>query len=159
MRKKVVGWLISVLALGGVYAWATVAARPQGSDEVQVRAVILTAAAAMSEGRASNAMSVVSPDYKDSTGMNYDRLNILARRAATNHKYWTATVRHLAESVRGDQASVELTLAVNSEEGSNARNVQLGIVLRRESVSVWGVIPTQRWRVMSVSGIPEDLAM
>lgn len=159
MKKKIVGWLVAALALGGVYAWAKVAVQPQGSDEVQVRAAILIAAAAMNEGRTGNAMSAVSPDYKDSTGLNYDRLNILARRAASNHKHWSATVRHLATSVSGNEAAADVSLAVNSDDNSNARNVQLGLSLRRENVNVWGVIPTQRWRIVSVTGIPEELAM
>lgn len=156
MRKTMLKWLTAVVVLGAAYAWAYVYLQPQGSDESQIHATILNAANTLSEGSAAEAMSTVSPDYKDSTGLNRERLYLLARRAAYNHRYWSASVRHIATTVRGADASADVSLTIMTTETGQQRDVRLGLVMRREPVHIWGVVPTQRWRVVSVTGIPEE---
>lgn len=157
MLKRLVWLVIAIIAAGGLYTWARGAVRLRGSDEGQVRSALLDAIAAINGGRVGEAMSVVSSDYKDSTGLNRDRLWILARRAADNREFWTVTVRRLSVQVSGAGASAEVLLQIHTDEATAAREYPLTVTMRKEDTHVWGIIPTQRWRVVGAIGLPDEL--
>ncbi|HEY3413743.1 MAG TPA: hypothetical protein VGM51_11915 [Armatimonadota bacterium] len=157
MLKRFVGFAVCALLLGGVYTWARSAARLEGSGSAQVTSTILAAFQAANMGRVSEAMDAVSSDYKDSTGLNRDRLWLLLHRAADNRQLWDVTARKITPTVDGRDASVELLAAVNIDGEPTQRTYPLTLSMRLEDTHVWGVIPTQRWRVVSVGGLPDEL--
>lgn len=157
MLKRICGLAVGALLLGGMYTWARSAARLEGSGPSQIRAAILGAFQAANEGRVSEAMNVVSSDYKDSTGMNRDRLWILLRRTADNRQYWSVTARKITATALPREASVDVVAAVNIDGEATPRIYPLTFSMRLEDTHIWGVVPTQRWRIVSANGLPDDL--
>ena len=157
MLKRFIGLAVGALLLGGMYTWARSAARLEGSGPAQIRAAILDAFQAANQGRVSEAMGIVSPDYKDSTGLTRDRLWILLRRAADNKQSWTVTARKIVPTAAAREASVEVIASVTIDGEAAPRILPLTLSMRLEDTHIWGVIPTQRWRIVSTGGLPDDL--
>ena len=156
MLKRFVGLAVVALLLGGMYTWARSAARLEGSAPGQIRAAILDAFQAANQGRVSEAMGVISPDYKDSTGLNRDRLWILLRRAADNKRSWTVTARKITPTATACEANVDVIASVTVDGEAAPRILPLTLSMRLEDMHIWGVIPTQRWRIVSTGGLPEE---
>jgi hypothetical protein len=159
MAKRM-AWLAGLaLAAAVLYLWGSRAAQPMGTDSGQIRGAIVDAADALQQGRAGDAMRVVSPDYKDSTGMNYARLRLLARQAARNRDMWSATVQNVQPVVNGGEADVQVTVVVRRADGGGATTDTLQVHMRKEPVHAWLIIPTTRWRVTSVDHLPGGLSL
>jgi hypothetical protein len=157
MVKRLVVLSIAILALGALYAAATISARPDGTDEGQIRAALVDAINAMNHGHVTSAMSVVSPDYKDSTGFTRERLWLLANRAAENRKEWTAMVTQIKPRVEGNDASVSITLRVTMASGHETHDYPITLTMRREDSRAWLLVPTRRWHILGSTGLPPEL--
>ncbi len=150
-------WLVAALAvLGAVYALAYRAAQPRGTPSGQIRETILDAADALQDGHPGATMRAVSSDYKDSTGMNRDRLYFLARQASRNRQYWEAIVEDVTSDVRGDEADVRVQVSIRRTEGGGTLRHTINLRMRREDARAWLVVPTKRWRVVSAENLPLD---
>jgi hypothetical protein len=158
MTKRMAWWAGLALAAAVLYFWGSRAVQPVGTDSGQIRGAIVDAADALQQGRAGDAMRIISPDYKDSTGMNYARLRLLARQAALNRDMWSATVQNVQPRVNGGEADVEVTVVVRPADGG-ATTDTMRVHMRKERVHAWLVIPTTRWRVTSVDHLPGGLSL
>lgn len=152
--KQALRYLAVALALGVVYALAYRAAQPQGTPTAQIRATLLDATDALQQGQAGAAMRAVSSDYKDSMGNNRDRLYVLAREAARNRNYWNAVVENIRPEVRGDEATVEMDVAVRFSEVTIVARHHITLQLRREDAHAFLIVPTKRWRVVGAENLP-----
>src|SRR5690242_12294875 len=98
MSKRFVWIIIAVLAVVGAYAAAYRSAQPTGTPQGQIRGAIMDSVEALNHGNVSGAMSVVSPDYKDSS-YNRSQLYMMARQAAENRAYWSAVVQQVQPEI------------------------------------------------------------
>jgi len=157
MTGKRVAWLAAlVLAAGVLYAAAYRAVQPVGTDSGQIRGALVDAVDALRHGRAGDAMRVVSPEYKDSTGMNYARLRLLARQAARNRDMWDATVESVEPVVTGDTAQVSVTVAIRQTSGGGVTRDTMQLRMEKDPVYAWLILPTERWRVTGADHLPSE---
>lgn len=157
MVKRIVIMVIGLLALSALYAAARNSAQPDGPDKGQIRAALVDAVNALNQGRVSAAMSVVSPDYKDSTGFSRDRLWLLARRASDNRADWSASLARVNSQVDGDTAGVDVTLRITTGRHNQVHDYPISLTMRREDTRVWLVLPTRQWHIVTSTGLPEDM--
>ncbi|HEY3268235.1 MAG TPA: hypothetical protein VGM37_15035 [Armatimonadota bacterium] len=159
MAKRLLWWFVAALAAGVAYAALYRSVQPVGTPQGQIRGALMEALDALQHGRASAAMSVVAPDYKDSTGFNRDRLYILARQATENREWWSATIARLEPTMEGNEATVALQLAVRRTEGGTTQTEDMTVRLRNDKVYAYGIAPTHRWRVISATNIPNEVTV
>jgi hypothetical protein len=159
MSKRPVWVAAIVIAAGILYLIGYNSVQPVGTDSGQIRGAIVDAVDALKHGRAGDAMRVVSPEYKDSTGLNYTRLRLLARQAAVNREMWTATVQSVNPMVTGNTARVSVTVAIGHPQGGGATTDTIQLQMRKDPVYAWLIFPTERWRVTSADHLPSDLSI
>lgn len=156
MSKRPPWAVILLVAAAVLYFVGYRSVQPVGTDTGQIRGAIVDAVDALRHGRAGDAMRVVSPEYKDSTGMNYTRLRLLARQAAINRNMWSARVDSVDPVVTGDTADVSVSVAIGDGQGIGMRADTIQLRMRKDPVYAWLVFPTERWRVTSADHIPMD---
>jgi hypothetical protein len=153
-------WLAALaLVVGVLYAAGYHAVQPVGTESGQIRGAIVDAVDALQHGRAGDAMRVVSPDFKDSTGMNYARLRLLARQAARNRDMWNATVQSVEPLVNGDTAQVSVTVVIGQEKGGGTTTDTMQLRMHKDPVYAWLVFPTERWRVTGADHLPSEASV
>lgn len=156
MTQRMMWAAAIVVAVGILYILGYRAVQPIGTDTGQIRGAVVDSVDALRHGRAGDAMRIVAPDYKDSTGMNTSRLRLLARQAARNRDAWTASVLSVESQIAGDTARVAVTVTVGDTGGNSAPPDTIELRMRKDRVYAWLIFPTDRWRVISADHLPSD---
>ena len=133
-----------------IYAIATIDRR---GDEVQIRSLIQDAAAAIQKHDLGGTISCVSVHYKDSTGLNYDRLRNLTATTLRIENDYTTSAEILRLDITGKDAVADVHAVVRSVGGRALYDRELTLILQKESSRHAGIIPVEVWRVISVSNL------
>lgn len=146
--------LAALVAAYMVYAAVTVDRR---SDEVRIRALIQDAAAAVEKRDLSRAMGAVSRDYRDESGLNYDRLRALAAQALREDAGYRVAASISSVSIEGESASVQMHATVRSAASEfPIYDSDLTLLLRKEPTLHARMLPTRVWRVVSIGNLGLD---
>jgi hypothetical protein len=154
-----------LLAVAGLWVWRAVEAqRPQGSDEAQIRALILDCARAAERRDARVLAHWISEEYRDANGFSAE---IVQRQAARI----LANAREVRAFIPADSLTIQVGL--DRDTASAAFSVQfrasgkngelrfegpLQLRLRREPVRYYLIFPGAEWRVAGVDGYSMDSA-
>jgi hypothetical protein len=147
-------WVLAVPAMVGFALYGRNAAKPKGTPSGQIRAALGDALEAFNDGNLAGAMSVVSHDYKDSTGNNRDRLYLLGRRALNGEERGSVILQRLSPAIEGDTATVPVTVRVDWPL-MMPRDADLVLTMKREPARVWLLFPSTRWKVTGADGMLE----
>jgi len=149
MRLKMALMLLAALA---TYAGVSVATLDRSSDTKKLEAVVAQAAKSVSTRNLDGIISHVSENYKDSSGLNYQRLRmIIAQSLRSDSDYaCDAAVRSL--SITGDRADVGVRVKVRGADLGTVyeRDITLHFI-RERAMHNW-IIPTTVWRVNDAEG-------
>lgn len=147
---------LSALALAILYGGYGLLTVDRRSDAQQLRSLVERAATAVQKRDVGGAISCVSRSYKDTNGLNYDRLRLAAAQAMRMEEPYTAgaEIRHL--TVDGRDAAIEIHAWVASRNGQPIYNRNVTLVLRKESGRHMMLIPVKVWRVVSSQNLGID---
>lgn len=156
--RKVIWVTLAVLVVGfGVFAFATLDRR---TDEEQVNSLFDQAADAIAKRDTGGALSLVSADYKDPSGLNCDRLRLLTAQALQSEQKFTVDYKLSNVNVSGDTATAGVDLTVRGVDPSKTIYKRLlTVTLRKEDSRHALIIPTKVWRVTSIENLglaPEE---
>ena len=136
-----------IVAIYGIYAFATLDRR---ADEVRIRSLIADTVAAIQKRDLGGTIACLSRDYKDDSGLNYDRLRVLTAQSLRVESQYTASARIDSLRIDGDRAAVGLRAAVKAVGGDYLYQRNLTLHLRKEPSRHMGIIPIKVWRVVKV---------
>lgn len=150
--------LVAIAALSyGIYAFATVDRR---SDEAQLTALVNDAAAAVQKQDLNGTISCVSKDYKDDSGLNYDRLRLLTAQALRSEENYTANTDIKNLQIDGDTATIKLRAKVRGSDPSRiVYERDLTVYLTKENARHALIIPVKTWRVTRIEKLGFEDAM
>jgi len=156
--RKVIWVTLAVLVLGyGVFALATLDRR---ADDEQIRSLFVQAADAVAKRDTGGALSLVSADYKDASGLNYDRLRLLTAQALHSEQKFTVDYKLANITISGDTATAGVDLTVNGgDPGRTIYKRLLTVTLHKENIRHALIIPTKVWHVTSIENLglsPEE---
>jgi hypothetical protein len=146
--------VVAVVVVGvlGIRMYQSV--QPQGPPERQIQGEIHDAVTAFNHDDLNTALRVISPDYKDSSGMNKDRLRLMARQAGGRVDA-TLILKQLVEvRLDGDEAEVPAIFSVRIAGSPRVDEYNLTLHMRNEEVHAYGFLPTTRWRIVRIEGLP-----
>ncbi|MHB9037877.1 MAG: hypothetical protein ACYC64_14560 [Armatimonadota bacterium] len=146
-------WIVLFVAAVtyAVIAFATVDRR---DDDAQITSMIRSTVSSIQKRDLSGTISCVSKDYKDSSGMNYDRLRLLTAQALRVENNYTADAQTKRIDVKGDTALVDLHFAVRAVNGGRPMYERdLMLHLNKEDGRHAWIIPIKIWRVTEVDGL------
>ena len=149
--RVIAGVVGAALAVGILMFLLTPGDRISAEDEI--RTTLNNAATAYSAGKMWEVMSVLSPTYKDGTGMTRDQTAALLTRYRAETPASRAFIEKMTIAVTGGEAEVPLT--VNVQDGAGTRHFDFTAHLRREKDTVFGFVPVQRWKVYRMDGLPD----
>jgi hypothetical protein len=132
-------------------AFATV---DRSDDETKIRTMIRETVSSIQKRNLGGAISCVSKDYKDQSGMNYDRLRLLTAQALRVEKDYTACAQSKQVNIQADEATVEMRFAVTEiKDGGSMYKRDLTLHLTKENARHAWIIPVKVWRVTAVDGL------
>lgn len=158
MHKAV--W-IAVLLAAVAYVAAAFATVDHRSDRARIDALIARGAQAVQKRDVTGVVSCISTDYKDDTGINYDRLRILLAQAMRAEGGYIVTTSTQSERIDGDQATVTLHVTLRHPDGVVFYDRKLALDLVNEAATHMLIVPTKSWRVVSSEnlGLPTTESM
>jgi hypothetical protein len=157
-RNWAVAALLLVAAAGGLFA-AVRARMPVGSDPEQIRALLDRGESAAERREIGGVMRFVSPEYRDGSGFTRDSLRLLVGRALRDAQSVDVSTPERSVNIQvgpdGQHATLACDVSVRLAErggGNVARDAHLTFRLSKEPVRIFGVFPTQEWRVIRADG-------
>lgn len=155
MYKKIAALLLAaVVILLAIFVFQT--AKPSAlPPERQIASTLAAAAVDYNTGNVWRAFRILSPDYKDSTGLTADQLRTLVTRARVEAPDQVVTIQQMEPRVEGETASVPLTVRLGQPATGAGREYTVTLRMARESTTAYGVIPVKRWRVTYVENMPD----
>jgi hypothetical protein len=161
MKSRAVLWLAGLVLLGTLAFGAKLAVdarRPKGTDQQQLRQMLLEGEMAAERGNASGITKFISPSYEDSAGMNDDRLVYQIRAYFRDRGPLEVNIPSESIDVNLDPGektgTVRFQLLVGSQvPGSGASTeMELGLKVAKEPVYYYWIFPGEEWRVTGADG-------
>jgi len=140
-------WITLAILVAGyvVFAFATV---DHNSDEAQITAIVQKGTEATQNRNPGSLISVVSTNYKDEAGLNYDRLRLVLAQALRNETDFTVSTSIKNTRIKGDTATVQLHVTIKRPlKGEVFYDRDLTMLLAKESGRHAMIIPVKVWRV------------
>jgi len=157
MRMIIWVSVVAFAASYGIFAYTTLDRR---SDEAQVTSLFSQAADAIQRRDLSGAIGCVSANYKDPSGLNYDRLRVLTAQALRMEQKFNVDYKLDNVRISGDTASAGVDLTIKGADPNTiVYKRMLTVTLTKESGRHALVIPVKVWRVTSIDNLglaPEE---
>ncbi|MEN6356564.1 MAG: hypothetical protein ABFD83_05710 [Armatimonadota bacterium] len=151
MRTYIRLALLAIVISCVIIAFATV---DRNSDETQIRTMIHSTVTSIAKRDLGGTIACVSSNYKDSTGMTYERLRMLVAQALRVESDYNASANIKSIRIDGDKAEVGLHFTVTATKGgSPIYERDLTLHLAKEDARHAWIIPVKVWRVTSVDGL------
>lgn len=141
--------IVIVVCMIGIGLYYKTAA-PQLSPQQQILRQIVTALNGANSGQEDTVLSVIAPDYLDSSGhdKDYVRAGLARVFSYAHHPHYTVTQPLI--TVTGDTATTDFTVQVTDPATNYIYLTRaVHVVWRRERTHVWLVIPTTIWLATS----------
>jgi hypothetical protein len=152
-KSRVVAIIILVLVLLGV-RYQMMLNRPAESEEEEIAALIQRGETGVERKKTSEAMSIVSKDYKDSIGMTYGMMRIRVADALNSAERPDVTITQSAIRTSGDEATMRFHVrVVDRRNDSTLFEHDLTINLRKEKPHRYLIFTSHEWRVTSTQGL------
>jgi hypothetical protein len=140
-----------LLVIAGWFVFSTMRVSSDPPD-VQIQSALSDAATSYNTGRVWDALSIVSSEYKDNTGLTRDQLTALISRYRVEAPDALVTIEKADVQITGDEAVIPMEVSIS---GPAVRRYSVTLHMKRENVTAYGVIPVKRWRVFRVENMPE----
>lgn len=161
MNNRWAAILVGLVLLGGAALWvwrAVEAQRPTGTDEQQIRMMLLEGERAAERLDAAALGRLISEDYRDNMGLSDTSVRYEIRRYLKEQQ--TLEVDIPSESIQvnvqpdGQQASVTFQARVTRQlQGLTSRfELPMALNLKKERVYYYWVFPGKEWRITSAEG-------
>ena len=141
--------LIVFAVLAAVYLVAAFATVDRRSDTQQIGELISDGRSAAQNRDLAGVVSLVSRNYTDESGFNYDRLRILIANAMREETDYSVEVSNRRVEIDGDKADVDLYVVLKRSGGNVFYERDLKLILTKESARHLFIVPTSVWRVVS----------
>ncbi len=156
MRKS--SWIALgiILAIAAALGYGKLS-EPPPPDADQIRDLLARGEAAIEARNVNAAMSCVSGDYRDSTGLSRDALRLQVARAFRQVEGYDLSVMADGINPEGGRAEVTVRVILSAVENGTASQVFSGpvtISLRKEQARRYLVLPTRAWKVVGMAGLP-----
>lgn len=145
-----------VVVLAGTCLYINSSDRTQ-PDEAQIRERLAAGESAIERRSVRDAMSCVSKDYSDASGLNRDALRLQAIQAFRSAERYDVALETKSLAVTGDSAEVETEVTIHAYEEGGAHLVFSGpvrIALKKEPARRYLVLGSSAWRVVRMEGLP-----
>jgi hypothetical protein len=164
MKRGSVRWfpavLIALVAAGVSLAMAVQARMPKGTDAEQIRLLVERGERAIEARELGAVMALISTKYKDSNGFQRDTARYAIGRAMRDSENIEITIPERSLQIRvapdGQHATlacdVTITTTPRSTGGTVPYQSRVTIELAKEPAKIFGVFPTETWRVTSAEG-------
>ncbi len=139
--------LIVALAIVVIYVATAMLTVDRQSDQAQIDTLIAQGVTATQNRNLSDLVSCVSRDYKDDSGLNYDRLRVVLAQAFKSETNYTVTTSKQTTDMDGDKATVTLHVILKNP-GGVFYDRDLTILLAKEDARHMLIVPTKAWRVV-----------
>ncbi|MFQ3550024.1 MAG: hypothetical protein SNJ70_09780 [Armatimonadota bacterium] len=147
-------WLISLLIAVVVYVVGAYVTFDRSSDEQQIISAIENSAKAVEEKDLGKLFKPVSREYKDSSGMNYEKARVLIAQGLSGDTNYNASVSIGNIEFASDMATVNVKAHITElRTGRTIYNRQITLNFRQEPARHALFIPIKKWRVVSSSDI------
>ena len=157
MRTIIWVSVVAFAASYGIFAYTTLDRR---SDEARVTSLFSQAADAVQRRDLSEAIGCVSENYKDPSGLNYDRLRMLIAQALRMEQKFTVDYKLGDVRISGDTASASVDVTIKGvDPNAIIYKRALTVTLTQESGRHALIIPVKVWRVTSMDNLglaPEE---
>ncbi len=156
MKKS--SWIVlaTIVILGGLLAYQKLSA-PLPPDDEQISALLTAGEAAVESRSVRRALSCISRDYSDPTGLNSDALRLQVIEAFRAADAYDVTMQTAEMRIAGDTADVQTLVTVAAVKDGDRHEVfegQITIKLKKEPAKRYLVFPTKTWRVVGMAGLP-----
>lgn len=152
-KGRIIAGIVFILVLLGVWYQMTLN-HPVGTEQDQITAMILRSESGVERKKASEAMSIVSKDYKDNIGMTYGMMRIRVADALNSAERPDVTLTNPVIQVNGDQATMSFHAQVADRRNDTILfDHNLTINLRKEKLHKYLIFTTHEWRVTSTQGL------
>jgi hypothetical protein len=146
--------IIALIALLAIYCIWAVTTIDRRSEAQRLQAVFVEGKAALESRDLGAAMSFVSKDYKDDSGLNYERLRALAAQAIRSETQFRLETHLLALTQTDNKATARVrVLATAADSGVTLYARELTVTLRKEKTRHALFIPTETWRVVKFDNL------
>lgn len=139
-------WLV-ILAITIIYVATALLTVEHGTDQARINAVIAQGVAATQSQDLSGLVSCLSKDYKDDSGLNYDRLRVVLAQAMRSEANYTITASGQTIHIDGDQATVKLHVTLK-HPGEVFYDRDITVMLAKENARHMLIVPIKTWRVV-----------
>jgi hypothetical protein len=154
MNKTIVALvgLILILIAGMIYQ--TSLNRQSVSDEELILTLLQRGQTAVEHTDPRAAMSVVSPNYKDSMGLTYRLIRGRATQALTSGVQPDVTILNPVIRINGHDAVVDAHVRITDtkSEGGQLFDHDLQFRLHKEKIRKYLVFSTMEWRITAIEG-------
>jgi hypothetical protein len=152
-KGRVIAGIVFILLLLGF--WYQISLNRQvGTEQDQITALVLRGESGVERKKASEAMSIVSKDYKDNIGMTYGMMRIRVADALNSAENPDVTLTNPVIQVNGDQATMSFHARVADRRNDSILfDHNLTINLRKEKLHKYLIFTTHEWRVTSTQGL------
>lgn len=141
----------AVLAVAyGIYAAVTLDRRP---DQERILSLLERTARAVEDRDLSGVVAGISRDYRDESGLTYDRLRVLAAQALRTQTAYRVSADPGPVGIVGDTASVDVRARVMREDGTVIYERTVELELTREKARHALLIPTKTWRITATRNL------
>lgn len=152
MRTAIWIVLLTIVATYGIYAYATL---DRTSDEAQIRNIIQNAAVSVEKRNLSGCVTCISQDYKDDSGLNYDRLRLfIAQALRRNDSGFSVKAPIRWVRIKGDKADINLRVSISLpkvDELLYERNLIIHVA--REDGRHALFVPVKVWRIVGTENM------
>lgn len=161
MKPKLIAGGVVVLAVVLAALWvlrAVEAQRPKGTDEDQIRTLLMEAEAAAERGDSAGLTRYISESYRDNIGFSETSVKWQIRDYMRRFRFQEIVIP--AEAIRvnvlpdGLRATAQFPLrgTVQGPSGTSSFQLDMTLSLAREPVYYFWIFPGAEWRITSAEG-------
>lgn len=161
MKKSSWIILIIVLVLFGVLIYQGTSNHSNLSDEEQISALLSDGRSAVEQKSLRRALTYISDDYTDSSGLSADAVRAMLIRAFRDNAKYSVVLADTNIQIKDENALVSFTATVyanyNPTDAMEVFSGPIQLQLRKEKSRKWFIIPVSNWRITGASGLPTGI--
>jgi hypothetical protein len=150
MRRAI--WItLAVIVVGYlVYAVATVDRR---SDQAQVESLFANAAESVQKRDISGTLALVSENYKDNSGRDYNNLRLIVAQALRTDLVYKVSYKIKKTTLTDTTATAVVNMSLRAINNSLIYGRDFTVVLTKEPGRHALVVPIKTWRVTNIDDL------
>lgn len=157
MMKRIAPIIIVLALLVGVLLlWRSAVAEEKLADDLRIRQVFSDGEKAITGRNVRAAASLVSRDYEDNSGLNYEMLRARASQAVATASSIEVVLDAPEVQIQGHTATAKANVRVVAVIQGDSHPVEFPLTaqLRKEESKKYLVFPVTRWKITKMEGLP-----